>query len=94
MFLITPIMESNNTSYTNIGTGISQGSILSPILMNIMLHQLYLFSIELCNELVGNHKNAPSRYGPINYINLWMFLKSVFFLGQYVRLSFIIIPMC
>jgi len=30
--------------------GIPQGGVLSPILMNVVLHELDLFAVQLCNQ--------------------------------------------
>lgn len=44
MFLTNTIMGSDGTIYTNTEIGILQGSVLYPILMNIILRQLDLFA--------------------------------------------------
>lgn len=46
-FFKNPIQSADGTNFTNTEVGIPQGSVLSPILMNIVLHELDLFATEL-----------------------------------------------
>jgi RNA-directed DNA polymerase len=49
-FLTTPIETANGTDFTNTEVGIVQGVVLSPALMNIIIHPLDLFATELCKR--------------------------------------------
>jgi retron-type reverse transcriptase len=49
-FLTTPFITGDGTHYTNKEVGIPQGGVLSPILMNVVLHELDLFAVQLCNQ--------------------------------------------
>jgi RNA-directed DNA polymerase len=44
-FLTTPFITGDGTHYTNKEVGV-----LSPILMNVVLHELDLFVVQLCNQ--------------------------------------------
>ena len=51
MFLTNPILGPERADHTNSEIGIAQGSVLFPILMNVILHRLDLFATGLCNEV-------------------------------------------
>ena len=51
IFIINLILVTGGADYTNSEIGVAQGYVLSPILMNVILHCLDPFSTGLCNEM-------------------------------------------
>ena len=49
-FLSTPILDKKGTNYTSTNRGIPQGAVFSPLLMNVVLHELDVFSLSICKK--------------------------------------------
>ena len=49
-FLSTPILDKKGTNYTSMNRGILQGAVFSPLLMNVVLHELDVFSLSICKK--------------------------------------------
>ena len=49
-FLYTPILDKKGTNYTSTNRGIPQGWIFSPLLMNVVLHELDVFALSICKK--------------------------------------------
>lgn len=49
-FLATPILDNKGTNYMSTKKGIPQGSVFSPILMNLVLHELDTFALSVCEK--------------------------------------------
>lgn len=98
-FLTTPIETANGTDLTNTEVGIVQGAVLSPALMNIIIHPLDLFATELCKRggtYYGRYCDDISigtkgrRGSPLNKLNN---LKEIDLWGyRYGHESFGIVP--
>lgn len=49
-FLSTPIYDQKGTNYISTNRGIPQGAVFSPLLMNVVLHELDVFSLSICKQ--------------------------------------------
>ena len=49
-FLYTPILDKKGTNYTYTNRGIPQGVVFSPLLMNLVLHELDVFTLFICKK--------------------------------------------
>jgi len=57
-FLSTPILDRKGKIYTFTDMGIPQGAVFSPILMNVVLTELDMFAMSLCQQRIESGRFA------------------------------------